>query len=276
MKILENGLSYSSEITHMLDYVEETITTLMRIPYDELNDAKLHRAVRALYKAASDVDDILSTRHTESKSIKFESDSDGGYIHMSNINMMLDQIEEVVQMLNDADDLNDAKLEKAVRMMYNGSDEVIIRLNQMDEARANDFGVSEYKTHGYDERTFDPFEESKKPVTEGYIEDRYLEVIKICNGTIDVAEYFGPSMNSVNNIRAGIVAIRNDLRSLKSGITGAAEHECKLNIRDEATIINRDIEKIDAMIGQLQRFKAQAIEAALEAKKVTAGVVVPR
>lgn len=87
---------------------------------------------------------------------------ENGYLHESNINMMLDQIEEVVQMLNDADDLNDAKLEKAVRMMYNGSDEVISRLNQMDEARANDFGVSEYNTHGYDERTFDPFEESKK------------------------------------------------------------------------------------------------------------------
>lgn len=201
---------------------------------------------------------------------------ENSYIHTSNINMMLDQIEEVVEMLNDADSLEDAKLEKAVRVMYNGSDDVMARLTQMEVSAEPDYGVSEYQKHGYDERTYDPFSESKEPVTEGYIEDRYLEVIKICNGTIDVAELFGPSMNSVNNIRAGIVAIRNDLRSLKSGITGAAEHECKLNIRDEATIINRNIEKIDAMIGQLQRFKAQAIEAALEAKKVTAGVVVPR
>lgn len=188
MKILENSLQYSSEITHMLQYVEDTVDTVNRVPYDELNDENLYKAVRRMYNASSYVEDALDKLKTESL---------------------------------------DAK-------------------------------------------------ESKEPVTEGYIEDRYLEVIKICNGTIDVAESFGHSMNSVNNIRAGIVAIRNDLRSLKSGITGAAEHDCKLNIRDEATIINRDIEKIDAMIGQLQRFKAQAIEAALEAKKVTAGVVVPR
>ena len=188
MKILENSLQYSSEITHMLQYVEDTVDTVNRVPYDQLNDENLYKAVRRMYNASSYVEDALDKLKTESA---------------------------------------DA-------------------------------------------------ESSKEPVTEGYIEDRYLEVIKICNGTIDVAEYFGPSMNSVNNIRAGIVAIRNDLRSLKSGITGAAEHECKLNIRDEATIINRNIEKIDAMIGQLQRFKAQAIEAALEAKKVTAGVVVPR
>lgn len=56
------------------------------------------------------------------------------HIHESNINMMLDQIEEVVEMLNNAEDLNDAELEKAVRMMYNGSDHVLDRLNKMSKA----------------------------------------------------------------------------------------------------------------------------------------------
>ena len=55
------------------------------------------------------------------------------HIHESNINMMLDQIEEVVEMLNNAEDLNAAQLEKAVRMMYNGSDHVLDRLNQMSK-----------------------------------------------------------------------------------------------------------------------------------------------
>lgn len=66
MKILENGLSYSSEITHMLDYVEDTVHTLMRIPYDELNDEDLCKAVRQMYNAASNVDDII-VRLNESK-----------------------------------------------------------------------------------------------------------------------------------------------------------------------------------------------------------------
>lgn len=66
MKILENGLSYSSEITHMLDYVEDTVNTLMRIPYDELNDEDLYKAVRKMYNSASNVDDIL-LRRNESK-----------------------------------------------------------------------------------------------------------------------------------------------------------------------------------------------------------------
>lgn len=66
MKILENSLQYSSEITHMLQYVEDTVDTVNRVPYDELNDENLYKAVRKMYNASSYVDDALDKLKTES------------------------------------------------------------------------------------------------------------------------------------------------------------------------------------------------------------------
>lgn len=66
MKILENNLQYSSEITHMLQYVEDTVDTVNTVPYDQLNDENLYKAVRRMYNASSYVEDALDKLKTES------------------------------------------------------------------------------------------------------------------------------------------------------------------------------------------------------------------
>ena len=193
------------------------------------------------------------------------------HTYTSSINHMLDQIEEAVDMLNGADSLEDEKLEKAVRVMYNGSDAVIDRLTQMEVSAEPDYGVSEYQTHGYDERTYDPFGESKQPVKEGYIEDRCEDVVKACKGVVEAASYFGESVNAVNKLSDLALIINDAVAELKGGDKAA-----KKDISAAASAAKDELAHIDSFIAKLQTLKAQALEAIQEAEQLSAKVVVPR